>query len=424
MRSRLLLIVMSFLVVAAACGGDDSEPATAAADSDPPPTAEAAPAEPTQDEVDEAAPPGADAGVVEGDLTSTVASGWNVRAVGEGTKPVLALDPEGVPGLAFLQEDIGEGFVAYARASDGWSIDRFVEGYFYGPIGLDYGPDGAPNIAYHDHQADTFQDDLGDLAYARLDADGWQLQAAASDGHDGWDSTIRVGADGVVHAAGVDPSQFGRTEGLEYYQLVDGEWLVEAVGSGPIEYEWNVDLQVDSTGAVGLTYFLTDSSDLVYASRSTDGTWTDETIDSDGDVGRFSSFAYDSDGVAHVAYWSADTGEIRYATNDAGAWSIEPVGQLSGVEIGFEAARRITSLALDGEDNPRVVFSDVSGIWLGSRDAAGAWTTEQLVTAGARPLGQLVSMEVDGAGVPHIAYFEVTGNGPLTGVIAYLTPAV
>jgi len=403
---RLVVILAAVVLIAAACGGDDGESVVDASPTSVPATV--------------SAPVSSSSGDSQ---VSTVAVGWTRTSIGQGTKPSLALDADGRPAIAFLFEDVGEGFVAYASAAQAWAVEPVVEGYFYGPIGLDFDPQNRPNIAYHDHQASSFDRDLGDLTYALRDGAGWQIEAATSDGHDGWDSTIRVGPDGVVRAAGVDPAQFGRVEGVEYYELVDGVWNVEAIGSGPTEYEWNVDLQVAPDGTVGLTYFATESSDLVFASRAPGGAWEIEVVTSDGDVGRFSSFEFDAGGAAHISYWAAGTGEVSYATNLSGVWETSSVAELANVEIGFEGARRITSLALDPEGSPVIAFSDTSGIWLARQSADGTWSSEQIVTAGDLPLGQLVSAEVDGEGTPHIAYFEVTGNGPLSGEVVYATPA-
>lgn len=414
-------------LLAAACGSDDNDDAgSASSTAEPSDTDDTdAPAdtddsddsgdadEPAESETDSPAPAGSD-------LTSTVADGWSATSIGAGTKPSLALDNGGQPGIAFLFEDIPEGFVAYASATDGWTVDPLIEGYFYGPIGLAFDPDGQPNIAYHDHQASSFDQDLGDLTHAVRADDGWEVVAAASDGHDGWDSTIAIGADGVVRAAGVDPSQFNRDTGVEYYELIDGEWVIEEIGSGPTEYEWNVDLQVAADGTAGITYFATSDQDLIFASKAPGGTWTLETVVSDGDVGRFSSFAFDADGAAHISYWNVDTAQVDYATNAGGSWETTSIAGLLSVQEGFEGARRITSLALDPDGGVVVAYSDTTGVWLARQSTDGAWESEQIVTADRLPLGQLVTLAVDAENVPHISYFEVTGS-PLSGEIVYLT---
>jgi hypothetical protein len=405
---RPIALGLVLVLVAAACSTDDSGATDAGGAT---PASSAAP-----DAGAETSPP-----TGQTDPTAAAADGWVTTVIGDGTKPSLALDRDGRPAIAFLFEDIPEGFVAYADSSDGWAVDLLVEGYFYGPIGLDFGPDNQPNIAYHDHQADSFDQTLGDLTHAVRGTDGWTIEAATSEGHDGWDSTIRVGDDGIVRAAGVDPAQFGRVEGVEYYELVDGVWRVEEIGSGPTEYEWNVDLQVAPDGTVGLTYFATDTQDLIFARRSAAGDWGLEPVATDGDVGRFSSFAFDEAGSVHISYWNADTSEVVYATNVSGSWEHTPVAELGGVRIGFEGARRITSLDLDPDGNPVVAYADTSGVWLARPGTDGTWASGPVATAGDRPLGQLVSMEVDDAGTPHVAFFEVTGNGPLSGRIVYAT---
>jgi len=296
-----------------------------------------------------------------------------------------------------------------------------VEGYFYGPIGLDFDPAGVPHIAYHDHQNPRFDPKLGDLTHAVLTADGWETSPAHDDGHDGWDSTIRIGSDGVVRAAGVDPSQFGSLDGVEYYELIDGVWTVESIGSGPVEYEWNVDLQIADDGTLGISYFQSTDLDLMFASRSPGGSWQIETVAADGDVGRFSSLAFDQGGSAHISYWNADTSMVEYATNVSGDWTTSEVAGLGGVEIDMEGARRITSLAFDSNDTPAIAYSDTTGIWIARQASDDTWDSENVITAGSNPLGQLVSLAIDQADQPHLAFTEITGHRPLTGNITYVT---
>lgn len=347
------------------------------------------------------------------------AVGWSISRLGTGIKPVLAIDGENRPAIAWLVEALDEGFVALAAASDGWTEDRFVEGYFYGPIGLDFDPNGDPHVVYHDHQADTFQPELGDLTHAVRVNGAWTITAASDDGHDGWDSTVAIGPDGVVRAAGIDPQQFERTEGVEYYELGNAGWEVSAIGSGPIEYEWNVALAVSDTGTVAVSYFDNKTTDLVYAEQSGTG-WDIEVVDSEGDTGRFSSLAFDDAGVAHISYFRADTGVVRYATRTGDEWRIEDVGALEAVELGFIGARRLTAIDVDSTGTPYVVFGDVAVVRHAARGEAG-WEVSEVAAAGARPFGQLVTFALDGTDRPHIATYEGSAADPSEAVILYLT---
>lgn len=303
-----------------------------------------------------------------------------------------------------------------------WVPDQFVEGYFYGPIGLDFDPEDNPNVVWHDHQADSFNPELGELVHSVRRTGAWVTTIGEDDGHDGWDSVVTVGADGVVRAAGVDPAQFGREDGVEYYELGDEGFTVEAIGSGPIAYEFNVAIDVDAQGRPALTYHDTDAGSLQFARRG-DAGWDIATVD-EGDAGKYSSLAVDSDGLAHIAYLrqtGSSTGCVRYAAEgEDGTWTVEDIAGLSEVRTGFTGARRITSIAVSPDGSPLVVFSDEGGIYSATRETQG-WQVTQILAAGSRPLGQLVSRGVDADGVPHLSYFEVTNPNPLNGVVYYAT---
>jgi hypothetical protein len=327
-----------------------------------------------------------------------------------------------VPGIAYLLER-QDGFVAYADEAGGWQPETVIEGYFYGPIGIAYDPSGVAHIAYHDHQASSFQQDLGDLTHAVRTADAsWAIDVAEDDGHDGWDSTIAIGPDGIVRAAGIDPVQFGSEEGVEYYELSADGWQIESIGTGPVAYEFNVALAVQPNGEPALTYYDTATTELRYAARTGD-TWSIETVDADGDVGRYSSLAFDTAGTPHVAYYELTTntgGAIRYATLTADGWVVETIDTLDQVRPGFTGARRIASLAVDSTGVPHVAYSDEAGLHYATRTDAG-WDTVQIVTPGNSPLGQLVSLAIDTSDRPHITFFELTEADPIDGVIYYLT---
>jgi len=152
-------------------------------------------------------------------------------------------------------------------------------------------------------------------------------------------------------------------------------------------------------------------------------TWIIETVATEGIVGKFSSLQIDAQGTPHITFYKeigAGTGVVQYASRVDGEWQIEDIASLDDVELGMQGARRITSLALGTDGKPRVAFSDRSSLFYAVHDADG-WTVEKVATAASLPLGQLVSLKVDTDNIAHIAYYEVTGLSPLSGVIGYLT---
>lgn len=424
---RVLVVTAALVLVAAACGSasDDDTLATPATVT-PVPAATAAPVASTAssattpiDPAGESSEPTPTTGA-----PGPIAEGWTVTEIGVGIKPVLAIDSSGSPAIAFLTEKLGDGYVAYAAAGDGWAADRFVEGYFYGPIGLDFDPQDNPNVVWHDHQSDTFDQNLGSLVHAVRRDGTWASTDGTDDGHDGWDSTLVIGSDGVVRAAGIDPAQFGREDGIEYYELLGDTFVVEAIDSGPIAYEFNVALDVDEVGRPALSYYDTEAESLRFARRDDTG-WNIVTVD-EGESGKYSSLILDTEGLAHIAYFhqtGTSTGMVRYAVEDAsGAWETEDVGTLSEVRTGFTGARRITSIALGSDGSPTIAFSDEGGIYTATR-RAGDWDVTAVLMAGSRPLGQLVSFALAPDGTAHLAYFEVTSASPLAGVVYYATAA-
>lgn len=411
MHPRPLLLVLA--LVAAGCGG--GEEAVPPAETSP--EASTGPAEP-----EAATTAGGDAETSVPEPATSVADGWSATAITEGIKPALELDPGGSPAVAFVDEDF-DGLVGYAASSEGWTPETIDRGYFYGPIDLAFDPEGRANVVFHDHESVELDPRAGNLAHALRDGGEWDVRGVRDDGHDGWDSGIEIGSDGIVRAAGVDPSQFDSEDGVEYYELRDGSWDVGSIGSGPVAYEFNVSLALGPDGLPALTYYDDTDGDLVFAAFDGEA-WALETAVAEGDAGKFSSLELDADGRPHVSFFQQESetaGRIRYAVRDGGAWSVEDVAPLEDVTLGMVGARRNSSLELGPDGVPRVAFSDRSGAWLATR-SGGGWEAEEVATAGERPLGQLVDLELGPDGTPHLAFFEVTSEEEkLKGLVVYVT---
>ncbi len=347
---------------------------------------------------------------------------WDVQDVDRGVKPALALHGDGTPHIAYMLEAM-QGFVK-ASVLDGaaWEIATIAEGYFYGPLDIAIGPDDVTHVSYHNHQDTRFQPEKGDAAYAVLRAGEWQVHDISDRGHDGWDNRITVDAQGLPHISAIDPVEFDGN-GVEYYGLgPDGQWQVEEIGSGRLTYKYATSIAVDAQGTPHITYYDQANKDLAMASRDASG-WSITAVDMEGDTGLFSFLVIDESGRFHISYLQQtgqSSGVVKYATRGASelAWQLSEVATLEDLRFGFTGARNITSLAVDSRGNPWIAYSDESrlslAIWDGSE-----WQSQTVVEAGARPLGQLVSLKLDARDAPHIAYFEVTNPSPLDGQVKY-----
>jgi hypothetical protein len=380
------------------------------------PTEPAEPAEPKE----AAASP---SGTGSGDESSSE-SGWDLTQVGEGNKPAVAVDAAGVVHIAYLTE-ADHGAVFYGNnASGGFEVETISEGYFYGPLDLALGPDGTPYIAYHDHQATSFNPEKGDEVVAVLGEGGWQLETVSSAGHDGWDNSIVVDSAGNWHTAAVDPSQFNRTAGVEYASNAGGSANVAEIGSGAIAYEFGTSIQLDADELPAVAYYDDKVDALAYAKF--DGSdWSVEIVDDDGDAGRYASLAFDADGAPHITYFvfdGANSGVVRHAWLDGGAWTSEDVDTLDDVEPGHLGARKITALAFDAGGTAHIAYSDRSRLVYGQQGEDG-WSMQEVPHLTDLTLGQLVELAIDGDGQPHLIWFEVESSSPLFGPIVYATPS-
>jgi hypothetical protein len=328
--------------------------------------------------------------------------------VARGVKPTLALDGQGRPAATYVRQGTG-GWVEFASAKDGWKPTRIAEGNYAGPADLEFDDEGRPHVAWHDHELAEVSSRYGNMVYAVREDAAWEVATARDQGHDGFQTSIAVGGR-VVHAAGIEPIQYQTDQGVEHYVLKNGTWSVGSIGTGALEYEYDVSLALTGDGLPALTYFDDRAGALVYAEEEGDS-WTLERVASD-EAGEFSSLAFDSQGTPHVAF-SDEHGVVGYAARFEGVWHVEEFARAAGPTA--------VALAIGRGDVPHVAFADQRGLRYGVRTGDG-WNVEDVATAGKRPLGHRVSLALDDDGTPHIAAYELTRSKPLRGVVLYATP--
>jgi len=125
---------------------------------------------------------------------------------------------------------------------------------------------------------------------------------------------------------------------------------------------------------------------LRYAVR--DGrTWQVSSIVSGGIRGRFPSLVIDGADRPHVAWLDLDNGSqagqptggtVRYAVLDGGAWQVQDVARLENVLMGFNHARKSTSIALDSDDGPTIAYADQRSVMF-ARKINDAWVSEPVL---------------------------------------------
>ena len=139
--------------------------------------------------------------------------------------------------------------------------------------------------------------------------------------------------------------------------------------------------------------------------------WSITEVDSNGNVGQYTSLALDSSNQAHVSYYGNSA--LKYAWCDSGCESLcdwHTIVVDSNGDVG-----RYTALALDVSNNPHISYFGNSALnyaWC----AAGCeipvnWTRVTVDTPGA---GWDTSLALDSSGNPHISYYKFS-----TGALKY-----
>ncbi|MGB9724124.1 MAG: PKD domain-containing protein [Chloroflexia bacterium] len=184
-------------------------------------------------------------------------------------------------------------------------------------------------------------------------------------------------------------------------------WHIETVdNTGMAAY---VSLALDPAGRVHIAYYRTFSLKYAYY----DGTsWHIETVDSVADVGQYTSLALDAGNVPYISYYDATYGDLKLARRVGtggncgpnGSWRCETIDTTGDVG-------RYTSLALAGAGWATAKIAHTGeGLGLGNHlyytwynNVEENWVSTVVDTSLLYPWNG-VSMALDAAKRPHIAY--------------------
>ncbi len=166
--------------------------------------------------------------------------------------------------------------------------------------------------------------------------------------------------------------------GVALFGCSDDPAAPDAVSQGPIPH---------------ISYYDPTNGDLKYAFLGAAGDWVIDTPDEAGQIGSFTSLAFDAAGRPHISYMDSTDFVIYYIKKTAAGWERGMI----------DSAGYFTSLVLDG-NSPHLAYYNQYNGHLGYAVKVGdVWTPE--TADGGASMGDYCSLELDADGEPHITHF-------------------
>ena len=160
------------------------------------------------------------------------------------------------------------------------------------------------------------------------------------------------------------------------------------------------------SGRAHMAYYDYTSSDLRYTTNES-GAWDSVGVNVDtvgNKVGEYASIDIDSVGYLHISYYDRTNGDLKYATNLSGMWQTDTLD--SGGNVGL-----YTDIAVDDADTVHISYYD----WTNSAlkyisGVTGSWTAPVTVD-NAASVGKYSSIVVDSpSNRAYISYYDETGG--------------
>lgn len=188
-------------------------------------------------------------------------------------------------------------------------------------------------------------------------------------------------------------------------------WSVQQVdpGGGLVSYTCSV--AVGSDGAPRLSWYVESGVFLRFAILK-DGVWVAQTADREFMPGKWNSLVLDSKDLPHLSYGTIFKWQLRYSYFDGKNW-IHTVVDAQDKNPASEQRGMGNSLALDSQGNPMIAYYDVSSLKF-ARLKNGKWnieTLERFPTSGGMAgwKSYRSSLSLDREGNPHVVFITPMG---------------
>ena len=129
-------------------------------------------------------------------------------------------------------------------------------------------------------------------------------------------------------------------------------------------------------------------------------------LDSNGNVGEYSSIAIDSNGFKHISYYDDTNDDLKYATDKTGSWVT------TSVDATWHSVGKYSSIAIDSNDVVHISYYDDTNSNLKYATCSSAcsiasnWDTVTAHAAIFADVGLSTSIAIDSNDAIHISYFD------------------
>jgi subtilisin family serine protease len=183
-----------------------------------------------------------------------------------------------------------------------------------------------------------------------------------------------------------------------------GAWSSTRIVDKSVSGASHLSLAISAKGTVGIAYYDSSNKDLKYAQLN-GSTFSVTRIDSKGTVGEFASLAFSHANKPGVSYYSRSGGNLKLAAmGKTNKWAISTVD--SGGDVG-----RYTSLALNPKTGQWAIayVNNTGGLFkYAEKIKSGAW--KLMTVEDTKRGGGFTSLAFDKSGRPNMSYFMTDGE--------------
>ena len=247
---------------------------------------------------------------------------------------------------------------------------------------LELDSNGSPHIAY-------LRSSGNDLMYALWTGSAWMIEEVDTTGSFLYWLSLALDSEDHPHIA---YSRYDINE-LRYSYWNGAVWNTETVLSDEYSIR-EIHIEIDSADHPHISYNRSADSGL-YIAHHDGSSWNFQIVDS----GSLGSLVLNSNDRPRISYLHYDN-YLGYAAWDGSSWNLQTV------EDPIESVWR-SSIALDAWEHPHIVYSFFhDGYIRGDILKYAYWDGASWYIEAIAPYADWPSMDLDTAGLPHIAYYD------------------